>query len=477
VLGTLIAAFVMRRREAKDDPSLFGPRLPRVMPCERQYALDEIEPGVRFPRTLPDDGETSIKPSHGHPHGHGMAPYYRHAPPYVRAPEYGSRLAQTQPPVYRLPPSYPSNAAFGAAMSLPLPSAVAPTPRVVMVTTTTTTIIEHASDDEDYDDLANGNTSGAPPPFVPPPEYIVPPDADHHHLYQPQQHQQHAYHSRPHQAGDDNESVQSSRRSLSFSSEAPVSYVHHEGIAQESDDDGTEVRTPFNDVYEALPAANTAASEEEEERPQPLSSTGFNTGEEETKSDEQVAASVEDGVSAWPPANPTEEMSHEQRVLWVKEEEKKRELTEYERKLLDDDFAEERKRAARDTFRDRFKLGAALLGNELQTAVGESARPMSVVENNSDDSNDDDSNDDDYNDDNDDDAAFGGRAELRRLAPVSELDSPPDSPPSETSTVSSGSSAQRGGIGGRLLAAARELSLGVEESVHASADLDNDDNE
>ena len=251
-----------------------------------------------------------------------------------------------------------------------------------------------------------------------------------------------------------------------------MSYVHHDGVAQESDDDGTEVRTHFNDVYEALPAANTAASEEEEERPQPLSSTGVNAGEDETKSDEQVATAVEHGDSAWPPANPTEGMSHEQRVLWVKEEEKKRELTEHERKLLDEDFAEERKRAARDTFRDRFKLGAALLGSELQTAVGESARPMSVVENNSDDNNDDDSNDD-----NDDDAAFGGRAESRRLAPLSELDSPPDSPPSEASAVSSGSGAQRGGIGGRLLAAARELSLGVEESVHASADLDNDDNE
>ena len=96
VLATLIAAFVMRRREAAEDLSLFGPRLPRVMPSERQYADDEIEPGARFPRTLVADTD-ALKSKH-HPDAYRLAPYYRHAPPYVRAPEYGSRLAQANPP-------------------------------------------------------------------------------------------------------------------------------------------------------------------------------------------------------------------------------------------------------------------------------------------------------------------------------------------------------------------------------------------
>ena len=56
-----------------------------------------------------------------------------------------------------------------------------------------------------------------------------------------------------------------------------------------------------------------------------------------------------------PADDPTAGMTKQQKVQWVKEEEKKRELTEHERKLLEEEFAEERRNAARSTFRDRFK--------------------------------------------------------------------------------------------------------------------------
>jgi hypothetical protein len=53
--------------------------------------------------------------------------------------------------------------------------------------------------------------------------------------------------------------------------------------------------------------------------------------------------------------DPTAGMSQQEKVQWEKEEEKKRELTAHERKLKEEEFAEERRNAARNTFRDRFK--------------------------------------------------------------------------------------------------------------------------
>lgn len=382
---------------------------------------------------------------------------------------------------------YPSNAVVAPPGALPSAS-----PRIVKVTTTTTTIIEHASDTEDDADvwttvLGNADGSGAPPPFVPPPEYMVPPDSNHH--YQAETYGVGLAEGRS-DGGDDDVGDDGSRRSdppLSPFSDAAA----HGGE--------TVNRSHFNAVYEELPVAvaevghttPTHGDGDDGEAVEPArvdqhyAALHAQSDAAESTTHGGITARDDDDidthphhVASWSPAGPTVGMTPREKVQWEKEERERRELSEHERKLAEEEFAEERRRAARDTFRDRFKLGAARLGSELETAVGESARPMSIVEVvNSDDVGDGGNDDSDGDDDDDDHDATDATdteddALQHRLPPVTELDSPPESPPE------SRRASDRHGMGGRLLAAARELSLGVEESVQASADLaasDDDD--